>query len=181
MDDRAILELYYARSERAIRATEAKYGRQVRSVARRILRNDADAEECAGDTWLRAWNAIPPAKPDPLAPWLMRVARNLSLDRLRRARALKRGEPALALDELGDVAASLPDEADSAAIREAIDRFLAGERADNRAIFVRRYWYLMSVREIAKTTGRSEAAVRAALARMRKRLKRELEREGVAL
>ncbi|MBR1821117.1 MAG: RNA polymerase sigma factor [Clostridia bacterium] len=181
MEDRAILDLYFARSERAIRATEEKYGRQVRGVARGILKNAADAEECAGDTWLRAWNAIPPARPNPLAAWLMRVARNLSLDRLRRARALKRGVPALALDELRDVAAKLPDEADSAAIRAAINRFLSKESAVNRAIFVRRYWYLDSIREIAGFAGRSETAVRSALTRMRRTLKRELEREWVAL
>ena len=105
LEDREIVDLYFARSERAILETQRKYGRQVLGVAGGILRNAADAEECAGDTWLRAWNAMPPERPRRLGAWLMRVARNLSLDRLRRAKALKRGEPALALDELGEVVA----------------------------------------------------------------------------
>ena len=116
MEDREIIDLYFARSERAIRETERKYGRQVQGVAYGILRNRADAEECAGDTWLRAWNAMPPQRPDRLGAWLMRVARNLSLDRLRRSGAMKRGEPALALDELTEVVADVRDEADDGEI-----------------------------------------------------------------
>ena len=181
MDDQMILDLYFARSENAIAETKLKYGRQVWRVANGILENTADADECTSDTWLRAWNAIPPARPKMLLAWLMRVARNLSLDKLRRAKALKRGTTALALDELREVSLALPDAADSAIIRDVINQFLEGQSKTNRIIFVRRYWYLDNVRRIAECTGKTESAVRSTLKRMRKALKNTLEKEGVAL
>lgn len=181
MDDEKILDLYFARSENAISETELKYGRQVWRVSNGILKNTADADECTSDTWFRAWNAIPPARPKAFLAWLMRVARNLSLDRLRRAKALKRGATALALDELREVALALPDTTDSAIIRDTLNQFLEGQSKINRIIFVRRYWFLDSMRTIAEHTGKSEAAVRSTLKRMRKALKSNLEKEGVAL
>jgi len=181
MDDEKILDLYFARSEKAISETELKYGRQVWRVSNGILKNTADADECTSDTWLRAWNAIPPARPRAFLAWLMRVARNLSLDRLRRAKALKRGATALALDELREVALALPDTTDSAIIRDTLNQFLEGQSKTNRIIFVRRYWFLDSMNTIAEHNGKSEAAVRSTLKRMRKALKSNLEKEGVAL
>ncbi|MBR1821374.1 MAG: RNA polymerase sigma factor [Clostridia bacterium] len=181
MDDSQIIELYFARSEQAIRETDLKYGGQVRRVANGILRSPADAEECASDTWLRAWNAIPPNRPRQLLAWLTRVARNLCLDRLRKAKALKRGEPALLLEELENVAAKLPDAEDGAAIMAAINRFLARQTAGNRVMFLRRYWYMDSISEVAGFTGKSEATVRMALSRMRRSLRAALEKEGIAL
>ena len=181
MEDREIIDLYFARSERAIRETERKYGRQVQGVAYGILRNRADAEECAGDTWMRAWNAMPPQRPDRLGAWLMRVARNLSLDRLRRSGAMKRGETALALDELTEVVADVRDEADDGEIMAVVNGFLARQRQVNRVMFLRRYWYMDGVPEIARRVGRTEGAVRVTLYRMRKGLRAALEKEGIAI
>ncbi len=181
MEDREIIELYFRRSEAAIRETDLKYGGQVRAAANGILRNTADAEECASDTWLRAWNAIPPQRPRVLGAWLLRIVRNLSLDRLRRAKALKRGVVTLALDELGEVAAVVSDDAEGREIMAVVNRFLAGQSRENRALFLRRYWYLDSVVEAARFVGRSEGAAKMALARMRRGLRKALEKEEIVI
>ena len=180
MEDREIVELYFARSERAIRETDGKYGRQVRNLAEGILKNCSDAEECVSDTWLRAWNAIPPARPSSLGAYLFRIARNLSIDRLRRKKALKRGEGALVLDELKEVASRVPEDAEGE-ISAAISRFLEKQSKENRRMFLLRYWRMETIAEIAREAGRKEASVRMVLSRMRKGLRVALEKEGIWL
>lgn len=182
--DEAILALYWERSERAISATEVKYGRYCACIARNILDNSEDAKECVNDTWLRAWNAMPPGRPQRLAAFLGKITRNLAINRLERERAKKRGRGVMEVlvEELGEC---LPDRragvdpADDLALREAINRFLAVLPAENRKLFVRRYWYFSSVRDIAADYGMGESKVKMALLRMRSELRRFLEKEGI--
>ncbi len=184
MDDAKIVELYHARDESAISESDRKYGRYCRTVAYGILRNGEDTEECVSDTYLRAWNAMPPHRPENLKTFLGKITRNLSMDRLDRLTAEKRGagESTAVLEEIAEcVPAGAADETDGAILKEAIDRFLAGLPDGTRKIFVRRYWYMDSVKEIAARYGVSESRVKVTLFRTRNRLRTHLEKEGISL
>ncbi len=184
LEDEAILALYWERSEQAISATEVKYGKYCTCIAHNILDNSEDAKECVNDTWLRAWNAMPPGRPQRLAAFLGKITRNLAINRLERERAKKRGGGVMEVlvEELGEC---LPerragvDPADNFALRDAINRFLAVLPAENRKLFVRRYWYFSSIRDIAVDYGMGESKVKMALLRMRSELRRFLEKEGI--
>lgn len=184
MEDQQILALYWRRSEGAIVETAEKYGAYCRTIAYNILRNDEDSEECVNDTYLRAWETIPPQCPNNLGAFLGKIARNVSIDRYRHATAEKRGgsELTLALDELKFC---VPDENgdpfDQVMLSDLWNRFLASLPAQQRRIFMRRYWYVSSVREIADAYGMSESRVKMSLLRSRKRLKAFLEREGITV
>lgn len=186
MDDSKIIGLYWARSEQAISETAKKYGRYCHAIAYSILRNDADSEECVNDTYLRAWDAIPPQRPNKLQAFLGKITRNLSLNKWEKLLAEKRGgeQAALILDELSEC---IPDNGDAAhtvenmVIRDALDRFLDELPAETRKMFVRRYFYMSSVKEIANAYGFSESKVTVTLFRTRKKLKSALEKEGIAL
>lgn len=185
MDDGRIIELYWARDEEAIARSERKYGAYCRSVARRILESAEDAEECVGDTWLRAWNAIPPRRPAALRAFLAAITRNLCLDRLRDASREKRGggQAALALDELLDCvpSSSTPESAlDARELTRALESWLRGLETPKRAAFLRRYWYCDSVSEVAERMGWTEGKTASLLRRTRLELKRYLEQEGVS-
>ena len=183
MNDTEIVNLYWARSERAIAESRAKYGAYCTAIARNILGSAQDAEEASSDTWLAAWNSIPPKRPAILRSYLGKLTRNLSLKKWRESHALKRGggEVSLALDELADC---IPDgsdterEADARLLSRTIDRFLAGLKEGERRVFVCRYWYMDSIAEIGARFGFSESKVKSMLLRLRKRLKSQLEREG---
>ena len=186
MEDHAIIELYWQRQETAISETAAKYGAFLTSLSRNILKSVDDAEECVNDTYLRAWNAIPPQRPNALKIWLGRITRNLSLDRWRKASATKRsgGETEILLGELdtcipspGGVERHLEDQE----IAELLSAFLRRQSQRNRAIFLRRYWYGASIAEIAHSIGCSESAVKLSLFRTRAALRETLEKEGIAL
>ena len=188
MEDEKIIELYFQRDERALAETSEKYGNYCRSIARNILNDEEVAKECFNDTLLRSWNTIPPQKPDSLATFLGKITRNLSISAWRREHAAKRGggEAVLAMDELSEcVADDSQRKADQIVedmvIREVINRFLAGLSPQNRRIFVRRYWYFCSVREIAEADGLSESNVMTSLSRIREKLKKTLEKAGVVL
>lgn len=184
MEDRHILDLYWQRSETAISETAKQYGSYCHSIAYRILRSEQDSEECVNEVYLRAWNTIPPQRPERLSTFLGRLTRNLSIDRCRRAAAEKRGggEVTLALDELKDcVPARDGGMTDGIALTDALNRFLAALPAQQRKIFLRRYWYVSSVREIAEEYGISESRVKMSLFRSRQKLKTALEKEGFAL
>ena len=186
MDDLQILELYRAHSEKAIEETSRKYGRYCTGIAYNILHSDEDSEECVNDTWLRAWNTIPPECPKCLAAFLGRITRNLSLNRLKTMSAAKRGggQFEAALEELRDSvpAPSGVDEAiDDKELSMLLDRFLAGLPAESRVLFVRRYWYMSSIRDIASEYGMSESKVKMSLLRSRKKLRGFLEKEGISL
>ena len=186
MEDAEIVELYWKRSERAIGETKTKYGPFCRGVAFRILRSAEDAQECEQDTYLRAWNTMPPQRPNVLQAFLGKIARNVALDRWRAAKADKRGEgqvPQL-IDELADC---LPDAsgvfagASEVELVELLNGFLAQVPREARHFFVRRYWYGDTVAEIARAYGATESKVKMTLSRMRGELKRVLAQEGVAL
>lgn len=176
-DDRAIIDLYFARDETAIRLSQDRYGDYCMSVALYILRDRMDAEECVNDTWLRAWRAIPPTRPVSLRAFLAKITRNLSLDRWDRHHAAKRkGELAKAMDELYE-AACVPDEAENR-LPGLFDEFLSGLPARERIIFVRRYWYGMSAEEIAAGLNTTRNAVWMQLSRTRNRFRTFLNERG---
>ncbi len=183
MDDKQILELYWARSEQAIVETGRKYGAPVRRVTLNILRDEQDADECVNDTWLGAWNSIPPQRPDPLLTYLCKIARNLALSRRRSGLAQKRNSSFdLALEELEDVlsAPGGPErDYEAKELAEAVNTFLRTLSREDRFAFLRRYWYGDPVKRIAARLGCGEHRVSVRLSRIRKNLKNHLEKEGL--
>ena len=186
MDDAEILALYFARSEQAIRETQAKYGWYCSSIAYRILSSLEDSQECVSDTWLKAWDTIPPAKPENLQAYLGKITRNNALHRLRAANTKKRGRDtaSIALSELDECVSdgSTPeDDMIRKQLAESVNRFLGTLPREKRVVFVLRYWYMYSTKEIAGKMGMRENTVSSILFRLRKQLKTHLEQEGVAL
>lgn len=183
MDDETILELYFVRDQRAIQETDQKYGSYCRRIACRILASREDAEECVNDTWLQAWNTIPPQRPRYFQAFLGRVTRNLSLDLWERRRAKKRGggQTELLLSELEGCLPS-PDgperQLEAQELGEVLSRWLARQPKKNRVAFVRRYWYADSLAETAERIGCSTAAAKSLLHRMRGNLREYLDEEG---
>ena len=180
MEDAQIIRLFWERNEEAIRECRDAYGRYCRSIAGRILSRQEDLEECLNDTWLRAWNSIPPQKPQKLAVFLGTITRNLSLDRLRREKRMRRGggEAALCLEELEECIGEEQPIEDRLALRETLNRFLSGLSEDTRRVFQMRYWYMMPVSEIASREKKSESAVKMLLLRTRRLLADFLKQEG---
>ncbi len=183
MEDRNIIDLYWQRSEEAIAMTASKYGPYCRSIAWNILYNSEDTEECVNDTYLRAWNTIPPQRPRILQTFLGKITRNLSLDRWRKIHAQKRESCVLlALEELEEcIPGSDGNLSEDLAIREALNGFLRSLKPEQRKVFLRRYWYFCPVKEIAEDYGISESKVKMLLLRTREKLKAHLESEGVVL
>ena len=184
MDDKQIVDLYWARSERAIEETERKFGGYCRTVSYNILANTADAEECVNDTWMKAWNSMPTHRPSLLAPYLGKLTRWLSLTRLRENNSLRRGggELPLVLDELAETLDSGADterELELKELNEALRRMVKALSKDERDVFLCRYWYMASIREIAEKTGFSESKVKTMLHRTRNKLHRQLMEEGL--
>lgn len=183
MEDEAIIELYWARSEDAISETDAKYGRFCYCVAQRILADEQDSRECVNDTYLAAWRSIPPKRPSALGAYLGRITRNLSLGRIRARKSAKRGggELPLCLDELSDCISSRSRAEERAEVRElasAVNYFLGTLGEDERDLFVCRYFFAAPVSELAGRFGYSEGRVRTRLSRTRAKLRRFLETEG---
>ena len=186
MDDRKIIDLYWRRSESAIGETANKYARYCHSISFNILHDMEDAEECVSDTYLRAWNAMPPQRPNCLAIFLGKITRNLSLDKFRNYSAGKRGftQTALALSELAECipsAESVEQTMDEKELVEILNRFLKSLPRQKRVMFVQRYWYLMPVKAVAEHLGESESQVKSALLRTRNSLKSFLEQEGITI
>ena len=183
MEDCAIVNLYWSRDPEAIRRTGEKYGGYCRAIARNILADHRDAEECVSDTWLNAWNSMPKDRPSLLAPYLGKITRNLALSRWRAGHAEKRGggELPLVLDELtecvspGGVLQSL----EAAELEEAVNRFLGALPERERSVFLRRYWFAEPMADIAKRYGMREVTVRTSLFRSREKLRRYLEKEAL--
>ena len=186
MEDKQIVDLYWARSENAISETEIKYGRYCYYIAHNILHNNEDSEECVNDTYLNAWKAMPDRRPSKLSTFLGKITRNLSLNRWELYNAEKRGfgQIPLALDELHECIPS-PNSADHLvddfALAEIFNRFLAALPKEKRMIFMRRYWYLSPIAEIAADYSISESKVKMSLLRSRNALKQVLEEEGIDL
>ena len=184
MEDRDIITLYWARSEEAIRATAAKYGNYCAAIIRRVLGDGRDVEECLGDTWLGAWNAMPPQRPVRLPPFLGRIARNTALDRYDYNAAQSRnGGFEAVLEELEECVGGSPAEEDFdlRLLGEAISDYLSSLPAASRLAFLRRYWYCDSIAEIAGRYGFTQGKVKSLLHRARKGLRAHLIKEGYDL
>lgn len=177
MEDQKIVELYWERSETAISETQKKYGRYCHYIAYQILYSDQDAEECVNDTYLAVWNSIPPNRPEPLQPYVCRIGRNIALNRLRSAAAQKRSGYVISLEELsGCIPAPCRD--DGKALGRAMDAWLDTLNIESRVIFLRRYWFGDSVKDIAAAFKMKENAVSVRLSRLRDSLKAYLIKEG---
>ena len=185
MEDGQIINLYWNRDQEAIRETEGKYGAVLHSIAWNLLHSREDSEECVNDTYLRAWNAIPPARPVFLRSWLGQITRNLSLDLWKRRQAEKRGGGVeMLLGELEDCvpAPGGPERVvEDQELAELLNAFLRGLSREARAMFLRRYWYGQSLAEISGALGCGEGKVKSSLFRSRKALGEFLKREGIAL
>ena len=185
MEDMEIIELYWQRDERAVKESDVKYGRLCKGIALRLLENMEDSEECVSDTWLRAWNTIPPQRPEILRAFFAKITRNLALDRCRSSAAQKRGggEVSLALEELKDCVSggTIESELERKELVAAINDFLRGLDEKERQLFLRRYWLAESVSVIAKKSGMSANAVSLRLMRLRTRLKEHLEKEEISV
>ena len=182
MEDNSIIALYLERNERAIRESDRKYGKYCFSIASSILNNKEDAEECVNDTWLRAWNAIPPDLPDVLSAYLGSITRNLAYDRYRYRRRGKRSGEGMDLifDELENFlpADSTPEDIlEEKELYGLINRFLATLSPRDRDILLCRYYFVKPIEEIAKAQSKSPQYIRIILNRTLKKLKKYLTKE----
>ena len=186
MEDLKIIELFFERKECAIAETERKYGHYLSKIAYNILFDTEDSEECVNDTYMKTWNIIPPQKPKVLRTFLGKITRRLAIDVFRKKHAEKRGnsEFALSLSELDEC---IPDklsaesEFEQKELSESINRFLSSLSGENRDIFICRYFYSDSIKDIASFFGTSESKIKSSLFRSRKALKEHLEKEGFSL
>ena len=184
VEDSKIVELYWARAEAAIAESERKYGKYCYTIAHGILRCREDSEECVNDTWLGAWNAMPPHRPSMLSTFLGKITRRLALHRVEKSTAEKRGGGTvpLVIEELNEcLPAPVEGGVEEIALAEVLDRFLDSLPQMARTMFLQRYWYLRSVREIARELGVGESRVKVTLHRARARLREMLEKEGIGL
>lgn len=186
MDDRQIIELYFARDEKAIAETSQKYGIYCFTIANGILQSDQDAEECVNDTWLRTWNSIPPQKPNCFRLFLAKIARNLALDKCKERSRQKRGDETvlLALDEIGDflpASESVETRAEEEELMRLINCFLHSLSERNCNIFINRYFHIESAKTIADKYDLTEGNVQKILFRVRNKLKHYLESEGYTI
>ena len=184
MEDKDIVRLYLARDEAAIAETRKKYGRYCHFIAARITGDDQDAEEIVNDTYLKTWNTVPPNRPDPLKGYLGKISNRLALDRYNSKKAAKRGGGQLpaVLHELSECIPTNDNREDigySVALRDALGRFLKALPERTRTIFVRRYWYVTPITEIAEEFGMKESNVAMLMLRTRLKLKAFLEKEGL--
>ncbi|MBE6558162.1 MAG: RNA polymerase sigma factor [Ruminococcaceae bacterium] len=179
MRDTEIIELYFARDEQAIVETQRSYGKYCQSIAMQILSNPSDAEECVNDTWLRAWNHIPPKRPSPLKIFLGKITRNLAISRYRAGHSRKREHIEVALSELEECV-PMPEES-SAELSGLLDSFLATLDDTERRMFVGRYWYAYTPEILAEAYGISRNAVNLRIMRTREKLRDYLEKEGYHL
>lgn len=186
MEDKQIIELYWNRLEHAIEETSRKYNRFCFTIANNILRNKEDSEECVNDSYLHLWNAIPPQRPHSLKAFLGKITRNLALHMWEKRQTKKRGKDriALALDELQEC---VPGEnhteqiTEQIIIVEVLNQFLKNLELEKRRIFMARYFYFYTVKEIAFLYNMSESKVKMSLLRSRELLKKMLEKEGIIL
>lgn len=178
--DNEIISLFNSRSEEAIVRLSERYGRLGLCIAKNILSNHEDAEECVSDAFRVLWEKIPPEKPDPLLPYFLRVVRNIALNRRRAAGAMKRSDGEnLPIDDFAELIAFDDREDDAKEIRAVIDSFLTSLPKKDRILFMRRYWFEDSIADIAVRFGITENHVRVKLTRLKAKLKKYLEKEGI--
>lgn len=185
MEDVRIVDLYWARSETAIAETSAKYGKYCYTIAYNVLANAEDADESVNDTYLAAWNSMPPQRPSVLSSFLGKITRRISIDKWRAHSAKKRGggEMILALDELTDCVpfgTNVEQAVEAAELGKAIDRFVMALPLMERRVFICRYWYLDSIASICRRFGFSQSKVKVMLHRTRNSLRKYLEKEGLS-
>ena len=184
MDDNRIIELYFARDERAIQETSAKYGKLCLHTARNLLSIEADAEECVNDTYMVTWNQIPPTRPQYYAAYLCKIVRNLALKKLEYIHAKKRTPDAvIPFEELESVLsdAAIEQKMEAEDLGRMISEFLRTEKKDARIIFLRRYFFGDSIRTIAERFHMQENTVKSMLFRTRGRLRTYLKKEDVSV
>ena len=182
MDDVKIIELFWARNEDAIAETDAAYGRRLRALANRILNNREDAEESVSDTYMKTWEAIPPQRPTYFYAFIASICRHLSFHRLDWKQAAKRNAVVVALTD--EMEQCIPDasherEMEGKEIGRLLNAFLAALPKETRLIFLRRYWHLDTIAEIAVRYGVTESKVKMQLSRTRAKLCTYLEQEGI--
>ncbi len=180
MDDQRIIALFFQRSEQAISAVAERYGKRLLKIARNILDDHQEAEECLNDTYQALWNTIPPQRPNPLLSYASRITRNIALNRLRQRSAQCRSSYDLSLDDLADCigSRSLEEEINVRLLGQCINQFLGTLNRENRNLFLRRFWFGDSVKDIASAFSLSENTVSVRLNRMRGKLKAYLIQEG---
>lgn len=185
MNDSEIIELYFQRSEAAIKESRTKYESYCRTISMNILHNRENTEECLSDTWMKAWENIPPEKPACLSAFLGRIARNTALSLWRKLNSQKRkgSETDICLEELTecipkDQGRSFTEDLE---LKDALNRFLQGLNERSRIILMKRYWYMLPVKKIAKKLDMNEGAVKMSLLRTRKKLRQFLEEEDISL
>lgn len=186
MEDSKIVELYLQRDENAIKETKIKYEKYCSYIANNILNSTLDTEECVNDTYLATWNSIPPNKPDSLRAYIGRIIRNIAINRYNSNKAKKRnGNIETALDELSEVISDNESDGrnltDELTIKYALNVFVGSLKQETREIFIRRYWYLSSIKEIASDYGLSESKVKVTLLRTRELLREFLRKEGIVI
>ena len=178
MKDNEMIRLLFERSETVIAEIENRYKKQCMRVARNILRNEQDAEECFNDALLKLWNSVPPNNPRSLFAYLSAITRNLALDRYRYLSSDKRKETDMVFEELENYI-SVSDDLEENLLAEIIDEFLGNEQTENRKIFLLRYYEANSISDISNILALPEASIKMRLSRMRKRLKNQLVKKGV--
>lgn len=178
MDDHRIIELFFARDERALQEFSAKYGALCRKITRTILGNDLDAEECENDTYLSLWNSIPPARPRRLSAYGAKIARNHALRRLEYMNAQKRRAVLLPTEELAELI-GVEEDRSAGELAKLISEFLRGVTDDERRVFVRRYFSLEPLEKISADEGFSVGKIKSMLFRMRQKLRIYLNKEGI--
>lgn len=183
MNDIQIIELYFRRNEQAIAESQSKYGRYCTVIANNILFSKEDSEECVNDTWLQAWNTIPPKKPSKLSLFFGKITRNLAINMYRKNSAEKRGGHGtdLCLEELEECVGKGESIGDALELKEALDRFMETLKPKPKKIFMTRYWYMLPIKDTAKACGVSEGAAKMSLKRTRTELKEFLEKEGITV
>ena len=182
LNDEEIIARYFSRDEAAVTATSEKYGGQCYGVSYNILRVREDAEECVSDSYLRVWNSIPPERPQSLKCYLLKIVRNVSLDRLRFLKRKKRArELEISLSELENILpdSSVPDGCEAAELVELLNAFLETLEQDARVIMVARYWHLLPISDISSRYGFSQSKVKTSLSRSREKLRKFLEERGI--
>ncbi len=181
MDDRKIVELFFSRDERALEESQKQYGKLCHYIANNILNSPLDAQECVNDTLMRAWNSIPPNKPERLGAYLGKIARNVAIDKYNAGKTKKRAskDGTLAFEELEEFISKDESFVDEVVLKECINTFLRSLAKEKRIIFVQRYFYCMSVKDVARKNALSENNVKVILLRLRSELKNHLEKFGL--
>ncbi len=182
-EDSRIIELYFERNESAVAETDKKYGAYCMTVSKNILGNEEDAKECLNDTYLAAWNSIPPKIPEKLSLFLGKITRNLSLNRYRKNETKKRGGGTadIVFDEIGEIISGSENPEEKFERKEiicAVNEFLRTLPEEKRSIFICRYWYFDSIEDIAARFGKKESGIYSSLERTRKNLRKYLSERG---